>query len=217
MVGSSTGDACKASSVAARSPCEDTGRSAEAEREAHWPLWIRRHQSAAMSWPPIGFLSPPDNMVKSVKERDRLRMKRIPQSRRGMSLVPVMRGVVLAVMLAGCAGQIYSQQAAAASQVPVLDGGAGPCSAAFTVTDSKGPVYAAKIEFHAAYGVFGVHKLYLQIGTNSEGKASFTGLPDKVKGDRIYFHASQGDRSGDASIDPSNTCNANLGIFLVAH
>jgi hypothetical protein len=154
--------------------------------------------------------------VKSVKERDRLRMKRIPQSRRVMSLIPGMRGVVLAVMLAGCAGQIYGQQAAAASRVPVLDGGAGPCSVEFTVTDSKGPVYAATIEFHAAYGIFGAHKLYLQIGTNSEGKARFTGLPEKVKGGGIYFHASQGNRTGDAFIDPTKTCTANLGIFLVA-
>jgi hypothetical protein len=136
--------------------------------------------------------------------------------RRVVSFASVVRGVALAVVLAGCSGQMHGQQAAGANKVPVLDGGAGPCSVAFTVTDGKGPVYAATIELHVAHGIFGAHKLYLQIGTNSDGKARFTGLPDKVKGGTMYFHASQGNRTGDAFFDPAKTCHANLGIFLVA-
>lgn len=143
-------------------------------------------------------------------------MKRIPQLRSVVSFASVARGVALAVVLAGCAGQMHGQQAAGANHVPVLDGGAGPCSVAFTVTDGKGPVAAATVELHVAYGIFGAHKLYLQIGTNGDGKARFTGLPEKVKGGTMNFHASQGDRTGEASVDPAKTCNANLGIFLVA-
>src|SRR5579871_4590112 len=38
-------------------------------------------------------------------------------------------------------------------EIPVLDGGIGPCSADLTVTDAAGaPVYAAKVKVHIAYG-----------------------------------------------------------------
>jgi hypothetical protein len=47
----------------------------------------------------------------------------------------------------------HAQQTPDPHQVPVMDGEAGPCSIAFTVTDSKGaPVYDARIRVHIAYG-----------------------------------------------------------------
>src|SRR6266851_4950170 len=93
-----------------------------------------------------------------------------------------------------------------AKSVPVVDGGIGPCSADFTVTDPAGaPVYAAKVKVHIAYGFMSARKLDLELGTNIDGKARFTGLPDRLK-HGLYFHAYEGDRSGDAFDDPANTC-----------
>jgi hypothetical protein len=94
----------------------------------------------------------------------------------------------------------------------VIDGGIGPCSADFTITDGSGaPVYAAKISAHIAYGFMSVRKLDLELGTNAEGKARITGLPDRLK-HGIYFQASEGDRTGVAFDDPSATCNKEFTI-----
>jgi|SRR5579862_1950320 len=98
--------------------------------------------------------------------------------------------------------------------VPVIDGGIGPCTADFTITDSEAkPVYAAKIKVHIAYGFGSFHKLDLEVSTNSDGKARFTGLPDRVKRG-LYFEASEGDRTGEAFDDPSQTCKAQFPITL---
>lgn len=98
--------------------------------------------------------------------------------------------------------------------VPVLDGGAGPCSADFTITDAAGaPIYAAKIKVHIAYRFGSFHKLDLELSTNVDGKARVTGLPNRVKRG-LNFQASEGDRTGEASVDPSTTCNATLTIPL---
>jgi hypothetical protein len=98
--------------------------------------------------------------------------------------------------------------------VPVLDGAAGPCSADFTITDNAGtPVYAAKISVHIAYRFGSFHKLDLELSTNVDGKARFTGLPDRVKRG-MTFHASEGDRAGEAFDDPATTCKAQLTIAL---
>ena len=98
--------------------------------------------------------------------------------------------------------------------VPVIDGGIGPCSADFTITDSAGtPVYAAKIKVHIAYGFMSTRKLDLEVGTNADGKARFTGLPDRVKRG-LFFEASESDRSGNAFDDPANTCKAQFTIAL---
>jgi len=98
--------------------------------------------------------------------------------------------------------------------IPVMDGGIGPCSADFTVTDSAGvPVYAAKVKVHIAYGFMNVHKLDLEQGTNIDGKARFIGLPDRIK-HGLYFHASEGEHTGEAFDDPANTCKAQFTITL---
>jgi len=101
-----------------------------------------------------------------------------------------------------------------AKAVPVIDGGVGPCSADFTVTDSTGaPVYAAKVKVHIAYGFASAHRIDLEVGTNADGKARVIGLPDRIK-HGLYFHASEGDRAGEAFDDPANTCKAQFTITL---
>ena len=98
--------------------------------------------------------------------------------------------------------------------IPSVDGGVGPCSADFTITDADNkPVYAAKIKVHIAYGFMYVRKLDLEVGTNADGKARFTGIPDRVKRG-LLFEASEGDRIGNAFQDPAATCEAKLAITL---
>jgi hypothetical protein len=98
--------------------------------------------------------------------------------------------------------------------IPVVDGAIGPCSADFTVTDAAGaPVYAAQIKVHIAYGFMSAHKLDLEVGTNSAGKARFTGLPDRLKRG-LYFEASEGDRTAEAFDDPAITCKAQFPVAL---
>lgn len=98
--------------------------------------------------------------------------------------------------------------------VPVIDGGIGPCSADFTITDEAGaPVYAAKIKVHIAYGFMYARKLDLEVGTNADGKARFTGLPDRVK-HGLFFEASEGDRTANAFDEPATTCKAQFTLAL---
>ena len=98
---------------------------------------------------------------------------------------------------------------------PVIDGGIGSCSADFTITDSAGaPVYAAKIKVHIAYGFMYAHKLDLEIGTNSDGKVKFTGLPRRVHQAPLEFRASKDDLLGVATFDPSTECDARRSVSL---
>ena len=121
----------------------------------------------------------------------------------------------LALALCGTtSAQTNAPQGPDPKAVPVLDGGIGPCSADFTITDAAGaPVYAAKVKVHIAYGFMNARKLDLELGTNAEGKARFTGLPDRIK-HGLYFHASEGDRTGEAFDDPANTCKAQFTVTL---
>jgi hypothetical protein len=105
-------------------------------------------------------------------------------------------------------------ETAASHTVPVIDGAIGTCSASFTVTDADAaPVYDAKIRVHIAYGFMYMRKMDLEIGTNVDGKARFTGLPARTK-DGLAFQASKGDRTGTAFADPSTTCKADLTVVL---
>ncbi len=99
-------------------------------------------------------------------------------------------------------------------EVPVVDGGVGDCSADFTVNDPAGaPVYAAKIKVHIAYGFMYARKLDLEVGTNVDGKARFTGIPARVK-NGLFFEASEADRTASAFDDPATTCKAQFTLVL---
>jgi len=116
---------------------------------------------------------------------------------------------------------IFSGHASAADDskdqsktVPVIDGGIGPCTADFTITDADGkPLYDAKIKVHIAYRFLNAHKLDLEVGTNADGKARFTGLPDKIK-HGLYFYATQGDLQAEAFDDPVNNCKEVFALAL---
>ena len=101
-----------------------------------------------------------------------------------------------------------------ANAVPAIDGGIGTCSVDFIVNDGDGkPVYAATIKVHIAYGFMYLRKLDLQIGTNIDGKARFTGLPDRVK-HGLFFEASEGDRAAEAFDDPAANCKNQFTVVL---
>ena len=97
----------------------------------------------------------------------------------------------------------------ASSQVPVIDGAAGPCSLELTIlgADAK-PVYNATVKVHITYGFGGFHKLDLQAGTNSNGKVKFTGIPAKVHNPPLEFDATQDGLEGSVNYDPLNECQA---------
>jgi len=98
--------------------------------------------------------------------------------------------------------------------IPAVDAAIGPCSADFTITDTDNkPVYAAKLKVRVAYGFMSVRKLDLEVGTNVDGKARFTGLPDRLK-HGLYFEASEGERTANAFDDPAKTCQAQFTLTL---
>jgi hypothetical protein len=100
-------------------------------------------------------------------------------------------------------------------QVPVIQGGAGPCSLELTVRGADGtPVYAATVRVHVKYGFGGMRRLDLEAGTNSDGKVKFAGLPAKVQRPPLEFHASKEMFEGVASFDPSSECQAKREIAL---
>jgi len=119
-------------------------------------------------------------------------------------------------LLAGAAeAQTANPQAANPHAIPSIDGGIGSCSVVFTVTDGKGaPLYNAKVRVHIAYGFLGAHKLDLEVGTNTDGKARFDGLPSRVK-QALHFLGSKGDLEGGAFYDPNHDCQAKHDIVLL--
>ena len=105
--------------------------------------------------------------------------------------------------------------AQSAEKPAVVDAGLGPCSLEITVVgpDSK-PVYAAKVTVHIAYRFGGFHKLDLEVGTDSEGRAKFTGLPARVRRPPLEFDATKDDLSGTLNYDPATKCVAKEQIAL---
>jgi hypothetical protein len=96
-----------------------------------------------------------------------------------------------------------------------MDGGAGPCSLELTVADANGkPVYAATMKVHVAYGLGGVRRLDLEAGTNSDGKAKFTGLPARVRRPPLEFRVSKDQLVGVVTYDPSEECEAKRRITV---
>ena len=141
-----------------------------------------------------------------------------------------MKYLCVAAFLVLCALDLASQTTASqpaanqtpASQtpavdVPVVDGGIGLCKADFTVKDGDGkPLYDAKISVTLKYGFWSKRKTDLQVGTNSDGKARVTGLPDLPK-KPLEFTIKSGTVMKSVTDDPSATCNATFDVTLTVH
>jgi hypothetical protein len=123
-------------------------------------------------------------------------------------MLRVLCSIVIAVPL-------FSMAQAPDENVPVIQGGAGPCSLKLTVRGMDGKaVYAATVKVHINYGFGGMRRLDLEAGTNSDGKVMFAGLPDRVQRPPLEFHASKDEFMGNATYDPSAECQAKREIAL---
>jgi len=99
-------------------------------------------------------------------------------------------------------------------EIPVVDGGIGPCGADFHVTDEAGKaIYNAKIHVTLKYGIFNARKTELEVGTNGDGKARFTGLPETPK-KPLQFEIKSGTVSKSVTDDPSTNCSAAYDVTL---
>jgi hypothetical protein len=107
--------------------------------------------------------------------------------------------------------------AANSPEIPVVDGGLGSCRADFTVKDGSGkPIYNAKIHVTIKYGFLSKRKAELEVGTNSDGKASVTGLPNLPK-KPLEFTVKSGTVEKTVTDDPSDNCNATFDVTLTVH
>ncbi len=107
--------------------------------------------------------------------------------------------------------------AADSPEVPVVDAGLGSCRADFIVKDgSDKPLFNAKISLTIKYGFWSKRKTELEIGTNSDGKARVTGLPDSPK-KPLDFSIKSGNVSTTVTDDPSTNCNAVFNVTLTVH
>src|SRR6267378_5896151 len=99
-------------------------------------------------------------------------------------------------------------------EVPVVDGGLGSCRADFTVKDEAGkPIYNAKVNVTIKSGFLNRKKTELQVGTNSDGKARVTGLPNLPK-KPLEFQIKSGTVSKTITDDPSTNCTAVYEVTL---
>jgi hypothetical protein len=144
-------------------------------------------------------------------------MERIPSRAKAFIMMPAMsfHRFVVIFALALFLRLPATAQAPDPHSVPSVDAGLGTCTADFTITDQDGqPVYDAKISVHIAYGFGGWHKLDLQVGTNVDGKAKFTALPNRLRKGGLYFQAWKSGSSGEAFDDPSKSCQAQFPVTL---
>ena len=101
----------------------------------------------------------------------------------------------------------------AAPELPVLDAKLGGCSADFTVRNAAGaPVYPALIHVQVRYGPLNVKRMDLEVGTNVEGKARVTGLPDKAR--RMTWDITKDDKKTVVDQDVEKTCQGKFEVTL---
>lgn len=92
-------------------------------------------------------------------------------------------------------------------KVPEISGNLGGCSVEVRVIDSAGkPVYGAQVSVHMRYGFGGFHRLDLQIGTNSDGRARFVGLTERARMP-LSFYADYHGRETVVPVDLRQTCH----------
>lgn len=99
--------------------------------------------------------------------------------------------------------------------VPQVNAGIGPCTVDFTVSQNNNqPLYNAEISVHIAYGFMGMKKMDLKIGTNSEGKARFVGLPEKVHNPPLSFVVTSKGLSKSVDFWPSVKCHSQYSVIM---
>ena len=97
-------------------------------------------------------------------------------------------------------------------EVPVVDAGAGACWVDFTVTQHEKPIYNAKVHAQVRYGL--AHKIDVEVGTNYDGKARISGLPQKVRKPPLTFDIRKGSAITSQPHDPAANCHASYDVVL---
>ncbi|HYH01014.1 MAG TPA: hypothetical protein VD837_17955 [Terriglobales bacterium] len=123
-------------------------------------------------------------------------------------------GIVVIVLFAvtGFTGTSPAQQPPTA--VTEISAEMGSCTVDFRVTNFVGePIYNAKIATQIRHGFLGKRKLDLEAGTNSEGRARFVKMPERVK-HPLQFEARWGGDSTIITWDPGNNCHAEYPVLL---
>lgn len=117
------------------------------------------------------------------------------------------------------AAAMFLLAAGASAQEPrkpdlaVISAKLGPCSADFTVTDAENkPVYSAMVHVRVRYGAFGVKRMDLEVGTNSDGKARVDTLPAKAR--PLAYDISKGEKHASVTQDVAVACNAKYDVTL---
>jgi hypothetical protein len=129
------------------------------------------------------------------------------------SIRPVRHAVLaLSLSLLFAAGMSASQQSV---PVPQVNANLGPCTVDFTVSQgSNQPLFNAEISVKISYGFMGMKKMDLKVGTNSEGKARFVGLPEKVHNPPLSFVVSSKGMSKTVNYWPSVKCQARYAVVM---
>ena len=119
----------------------------------------------------------------------------------------------IALMLLTLAGAVSAQAPTTPQEVPNLNAKLGGCSAEFTVKGADGmPVYGALVHVRVRYGTLGIKRMDLEVGTNGEGRARVSGLPDKAR--LMTWDITKDDKKTTVDQDVAKTCAAKLDVVL---
>jgi len=126
----------------------------------------------------------------------------------------MLRGITALLLLCSALGLAQDPPKATPTQVPVISGDLGDCTADLRVTDVKDqPISNAKISLEIKYGFGGFHRTTLEVFTNVDGKARFEGLPLKSRGP-LAFTASFQDRQTTVVVEPREQCHGSFTAVL---
>ena len=75
------------------------------------------------------------------------------------------------------------------------------------------PMYAASVHVNVRYGVFGVKRADLEVGTNSDGEARIEGLPAKAR--MLVYDIQKDGKKAIAEQNVETTCNARFAVTPV--
>ena len=101
---------------------------------------------------------------------------------------------------------------------PVTDGsradaGLGHCVTDFTVTDGTGHAVAnATVRMHIRYGLLGLRRMDLAVGTAADGRAHIQGLPDSAS--LLRYEIGRGRVVAQVTHDLSQQCRSRYEVTL---
>jgi hypothetical protein len=135
----------------------------------------------------------------------------------GLKFLQIICAIVFVTLTMCGAAAARPQTEQKPQEIPKVNANIGACRADFTVKDGTGkPLYDAKIDVTIRYGFMHLRKYEVEVGTNSDGKASVIGLPE-FGAKPLTFHIKSGTVSRSITDDPSTLCNAKYDVVLTVH